>query len=407
MWACQSRLNWSSPYFDVSKVKVANVTEDGRWVGPQARIAKVAGRIQTDHDIHTVVICPEKNSDRLRGRLDEVGVSCRPTSMHHLTRHLPELIRYVVFFLPEIVRLISILRDEDVDIVHCNGPWQIKGLIAAKMAGIPAVWHLNDTQAHPGVRFIFNALAPLLATAFIAASHCAKTHYLDKGWAEEKPTWIIQAPVDTDEFDPSHTQPSLALGEYDGLKIATVGSVNPRKGFDVLVQAANILQARSQSLETHFFVVGPIYESQRDYGNRLQEIVEEENLNVHFLGYRDDVPEILKASDIYVCSSNNEASPTAVWEAMAMGLPVVSTKVGDVSRFLEGDKPCGIVVPPGDSAELANAISNLIKDRRKQKQYSKNAREVAMLELDLDVCVRRHAKVYHKLSKTEECAFLE
>ncbi len=387
----------------MSKVKIANVTEDGRWVGPQVRIAKVAGRLQTDHDIHTVVVCPEKNSDRLRGRLNEVDVSCRPTSIHHLTRHLPELIRYVVFFLPEIVRLISILRDEDVAIVHCNGPWQLKGLIAARIAGMPAVWHLNDTEAHPVVKLIFNFLAPVLATAFIAASHRTKKHYLDERWADGKSTWIIQAPVDTDEFDPSCTQPSSALEEYGGLRIVTVGSVNPRKGLDILIQAAKFLEPQSQSdAKIHFFIVGPIYDSQQGYGDRLRQAVDAENLNVHFLGYREDVPEILEAADLYVCSSSNEASPTAVWEAMAMGVPIVSTDVGDVSHFVQGEKPCGLVVPPGDPTELASAISSLIEDRRKRKRYSENAREVAMSELNLEVCAHRHANVYRELSRAKE-----
>lgn len=386
----------------MSTLTVANITEDGRWVGPQARITNVADILRSEHDIETVVVCPETNSERLRQRLDQKGVPCRSIRMHHLTRHLPQLVRYVVFFFPEVLRLIRVLKKENVDVAHCNGPWQIKGMIAAKIAKVPAVWHLNDTRGHLAIQLLFNILARTLATGFIAASQRAKEHYLDKEWAEKIPTWVIQAPVDTDKFDPSHTQPSPALEGYDGLKVATVGSVNPRKGFDILVQTANITQNHSHLPEVHFFVVGPIYESQRDYGNRLQEIVEKENLKVHFLGYRDDVNEILRGSDIYVCSSNNEASPTAVWEAMAMRVPIVSTDVGDVSHFVEGDKPCGLVVPPGDSTELAGAISSLIEDRRKRKRCSENAREVAMSELNLDVCAHCHANVYRELSRAKE-----
>jgi len=379
-------------------IKVANITEDGRWVGPQIRIAKVAEKLQAVHNIDTVVVCPEKDSKRLQRQLTNTEVSCRPVSLHHLTRHVPELMRYVVFLLPEIVHLVNVLRNETVDVVHCNGPWQIKGLVAAKIAGIPAVWHLNDTQAHPAVKLAFNILAPILATGFIAASHRTKQYYLNTEWTEERPIRIIQAPVDTNEFDPCQTQPSPVLEEYDGLRIVTVGSVNPRKGLDVLINAANILQACSKSTETvHFFIVGPIYESQRDYGNQLRQVVESKNLNVHFLGYSDEVPEILKGSDIYVCSSNNEASPTAVWEAMAMEVPIVSTDVGDVSVFLEENEPAGLIVPPGDPGGLANAILSLIEDCMKRGQFSKNAREVAISELNLDACAYRHAKMYREL----------
>jgi len=317
--------------------------------------------------------------------------------MHHLTRHLPELIRYVLFFVPEIACLVSVLRDEAVDIVHCNGPWQIKGMIAAKIAGIPAVWHLNDTRGHPAVRFVFRVLGPLLATAFIAASRRTEKHYLDESWAKRKPVWVIQAPVDTSQFDPCQTQPSQAITKYDGAKIATVGSVNPEKGLGVLVEAANRVQAQHEGT-VHFFVAGPIYESQRDYGERLQREVETEDLNVHFLGYRDDIPGLLKGSDIYVCSSNNEASPTVVWEAMAMKLPIVSTDVGDVRDFVSGEEPCGYIVPPRAPAKLAGAISTLVENSQERRQFSNRAREIAISELDLDICARRHASVYRDLS---------
>jgi glycosyltransferase involved in cell wall biosynthesis len=181
------------------------------------------------------------------------------------------------------------------------------------------------------------------------------------------------------------------------VKVVTVGSVNPRKGIEVLVEAVNRIQTHHEET-VHFFVIGPIYESQRDYGERLQREVEEENLNVHFLGYRDDIPGLLKASDIYVCSSNNEASPTAVWEAMAMKLPIVSTDVGDVRDFVTGGDPCGYVIPPRDPAKLAGAISTLVENSQERRQFSNHARETAISKLDLDICARRHASVYRDLS---------
>ncbi len=380
----------------MSKLKVANVTEDGRWLGPQARIAKVADRLNADHDIQTIVVCPEKDSERFQRRLSEAGVPCRSTSMHHLTLYVPELIGYIVFFLPEIARLVKILKDEAVDLVHCNGPWQIKGMIAAGVAGTPAIWHLNDTRENLAVKLLFNSLAPFLATGFIAASHRTKNHYLDRNWAKKKPIRVIQAPVDTNQFDPQRTEPSELIDGHDGVKLATVGSVNPQKGIDDLVECAEIVQERYNS-KIHFFVVGPIYESQRKYGNNLKEIVRSKGLNVHFLGRRDDVGRILKSSDIYVCSSRSEASPTVVWEAMAMGLPIVSTDVGDVAQFLEGNLRCGCVVPTNRPEELAGSISSLVKDSRKREKFSKRAREVAISELDLNLCVHRHANTYRDL----------
>jgi glycosyltransferase involved in cell wall biosynthesis len=383
----------------MSRLTVANVTEDGRWVGPQARIANVAAQLRKKHEIDTVVICPKDNSDRLRGRLKNDGVACCPISLHHLTRHTPELVRYILFFVPEVFQLIRVLKKEQVDTVHCNGPWQFKGLLASRLLGLPTIWHLNDTRDNTILRLIVQVLGPVLATAFIATCHRTKSYYLDGTRAGRKPVYIVQAPVDVDTFDPDNWTPSETVHSYSGPKVVTVGSVNPEKGLETLVSAAGNLEEIS-SIDPHFFIVGAIYESQREYGERLRKTVEANNLNVHFLGYRDDVPKVLKAADLYVCSSKNESGPMAAWEALAMGVPVVSTDVGDVRKYITQEERCGHVVPVGDSQELATATADLLENEEKRSRFSRRAREVAVSRLSLDRCAERHVALYRDILRT-------
>lgn len=81
---------------------------------------------------------------------------------------------------------------------------------------------------------------------------------------------------------------------------------------------------------------------------------------VDFLGPRDDVPRLLAAADAYVLPSAWEGTPNTLMEAMAAGLPAVATRVGDVDELLQGEA-ARFVVPPGDSAALAQAMGTLME----------------------------------------------
>lgn len=82
---------------------------------------------------------------------------------------------------------------------------------------------------------------------------------------------------------------------------------------------------------------------------------------VRLLGHRDDVPQLLKASDVFALSSENEAAPMSILEAMASGLPVVATNVGGVSTLVR-DQQTGVLVPPGDPGAMAGQLAALAGD---------------------------------------------
>lgn len=89
-----------------------------------------------------------------------------------------------------------------------------------------------------------------------------------------------------------------------------------------------------------------------------------------FLGQRKDIPRLLAASDAYVCTSLREGLPVSVMEAMACSLPVISTDIRG-SRDLITDGINGILIKPGDSAALAEAIKNLYRDEDRRSAFSR------------------------------------
>jgi glycosyltransferase involved in cell wall biosynthesis len=270
----------------------------------------------------------------------------------------------------------------------------MKGVLAAKMAGAKVVWHLNDTELPWILRVIFNMIGGL-CNGFIVAGSKVYQFYLNGNRLQKKKFIEIQAPVDTAYLSPENVVRNELIGKDKKIKIVTMGTINPTKRIEDFIRVANILGKKNENLS--FYIVGPELDSQKQYMRRLKELVRYYRLNnILFLGARNDIPSILKAIDIYVCTSETEASPMAVWEAMAMEKAIVSTDVGDVKRFIR-DGENGFIVPPRDVEALAKKVSILIEDEDLRAKFGKLARIVALRELDLEICAQRHKDFYRSV----------
>lgn len=114
--------------------------------------------------------------------------------------------------------------------------------------------------------------------------------------------------------------------------------------------------------------------------------------HVKLLGRRDDIGDLLAASDVYALSSAWEGLPLALVEAMAAGLPPVATRVGEVPRVI-GEKG-GLLVPPGSPVALAEALRLLCADAELRARMSRDTREVVQRYTDIDGWARALAKIY-------------
>lgn len=142
--------------------------------------------------------------------------------------------------------------------------------------------------------------------------------------------------------------------------IGYVGRLESVKGYDFLMSAVQSLASRRPGLKAFF--IG----AQRPSAVRAPE-------NMVFLGFRDDVFSVLKRMDLFCLPSLSEGLPNALMEAMAVGCPVVASRVGGVEVLVE-DGRNGILVPPGDSTALERAIEGLIDDPERRLRLGAQAR---------------------------------
>ncbi|MBW2661227.1 MAG: glycosyltransferase family 4 protein [Deltaproteobacteria bacterium] len=378
------------------KIRVANVIMEGRYGGPQARITAVAEKLKYV-GIETIVVFPKKDSDPFYKKLSEKNIQTRRLSLHRLTKQKSHFAKFIAFFVSELFSLYKLFKKERVNIVHCNGSWQIKGIIAGKLSGAKIVWFLNDTQMPKLLRMIFRILTLICCDAVIANGNRAKKYYLDDLRLLTIPYEVIQSPVDPSIFDPGKVKEDSKIAGYPGLKIVMVSNINPIKGVEYFIEMASI--PNKQHSDLNFFVVGSHLASQRTYSENMSQMVKNLGLkNLHFYGPSDNVPSVLKAADICVCSSIAEASPISVWEAMSMAKPIVSTDVGDVARFVNNGEN-GFVVPIKDSVALAEKVSLLVENAGLREKLAQKVRDVAVRNLDVNICAVRHAQFYREIMR--------
>ena len=373
-------------------MKIANIIEDARVGGPQIRITQVAKKLKgTEYD--TTILLPKADNSRFKQMLENENIKYKELPLHRLTKEKKYLIKFIIFFFYEIYVLYKYLKKERFDIIHVSGgSWQWKGVIAGKLAGCKVIWHLNDTKMPSYIKVIFKTLAKYFTDAFILAGNRVKEYYLDN-LNIKKPYEIIPAPVDTNKFNPELDYAKLKEIKDNKINIITIGNINPIKGHHIFIKLANELNKEFDNL--NFLIIGNIRKSQIKYFTFLQNLIKKYNIkNLNIIQNINDVRDYLKFSDVYICSSIAEASPTVVWEALSMGKIVFSTDVADVSNYLE-NRYIGNLY---NFKEFVQKILNYLNNNDISKFDCKN-RTIAIKNFDISIIVKKHKNVYNRVYK--------
>lgn len=377
------------------QVRVANVIEEGKIGGPQLRMVRVAQALAGRVD--TTIIMPQENSEPFQRECKTRGVDYKVHHISRITKDWKVALRYAFFLALEVTALARTIASGGYDIVHVSGgSWQYKGMIAGKLVGKKVVWHLNDTSMPRIFRAIF-AVLNRFADGFIFASERSQRYY--QGLIrQKKPEFVVPAPVDTVFFSQEEVigGEEVVLARWCGKTVVgAVANVNPAKDFETFIRMAARVNRDCSSVQ--FVILGAVHANQNWYYKRLRQLASELQVdNLEFLGARSDVRPLLKRFDVYVCSSVAESSPMAVWEAMSMAKPIVSTAVGDVALYVEEGEN-GFITEIGDWKGLAERLTILVKNEKLRRDFGQKSRKVAIRELDIEQCAQRHLDVYHKL----------
>lgn len=202
---------------------------------------------------------------------------------------------------------------------------------------------------------------------------------------------VINNGVDINRYriteDKSGIRESLGYGE-DDLLVITVAILKEQKGHRYLISAAAELIPEYPKLK--FLLAGDGI-----LKDDLIRLVDSNGIgeNFHFLGIREDIPELLAACDYFILPSLWEGLPMALIEAMASGLPIVATEVSG-SKQVMNDGKTGLLVPPGDSHALAQALTKLISQPNFACEMANSARERIQESYSVEKQTDEHIDLY-------------
>ena len=177
--------------------------------------------------------------------------------------------------------------------------------------------------------------------------------------------------------------------------VLTVGKLTVRKGYRTLIETLPAVIEREP--ETYFVWVG---EGALEDELRRRAHALGLGERVLFTGYREDVPDLMAASDLFVLASLAEALPLVVLEAMASGLPVVGTRVCGTSEAVR-DGVTGRLVTAGDPDALAAAIIEVLESRTLAARWGGAGRTLAEREFGAGRMARETSEIYEELIREQ------
>jgi glycosyltransferase involved in cell wall biosynthesis len=296
--------------------------------------------------------------------------------------------------------LVKLFRREKFDIVHVHTPVAaLVGRAAARRARVPTVVYTAHGfyfhERMPGWKrrlFVFlewlagRVTDVLFTQAEEDAAFARRARLIRDGTIE-----AIGNGVDAGRF---HTEADGAIRRRiradlhtppDRVVIVMIGRLVAEKGYPELIEAM-------RSVDADLWIVGERlptdHAAEIDCAVAAAQAEAPLKARIKFLGYRDDVPDLLRAADIFALPSHREGMPRSVIEAMMTGLPVVGTDIRGTREEVVPEET-GLLVPVDDAAALGAALNRLVADAELRRRWGAAGRERALALYDENKVIAR------------------
>ncbi|QYN34505.1 glycosyltransferase [Pseudonocardia sp. DSM 110487] len=295
-------------------------------------------------------------------------------------------------FTSEIADLARYLARERFDVLHLHGPLAaLQGRLAARLAGVPVV------ISHAHGFYFHERMSPLTRTAHVSLERFFGRHLTDyivtvneedlrfarnRGFTVD-PSHVIGTPgvgIDTRRFRPLGADAGRAVRRElgvpdDELVVTFVGRLVAEKGLLELAAAFSGLLADRPAW---LWLAGGLSPTERDQAalHRLEEIQSEHPEAARRtlrLGQRNDIPEVLAATDVFVLPSHREGMPVSLMEAMACEVPAVTTDIRGCREAVAYGE-AGVLVPAGESEALTEALRKVAADPDERRRLGEAGR---------------------------------
>jgi len=274
------------------------------------------------------------------------------------------------------------------------------GLALSIICNIPAISSRRDMgfKTKPHHRLAYR-LGGRYFDAMIAVSNAVKQEVVKRRWLPEERIFTIYNGINTANYGNGYDGTALKkkLGIHpESPVVGMVANIRKIKGYHYFLQASRIIHRYNHNVQ--FLMIGhdwiesgfTIPELKR-YGEKIGI-----SKNLHFLGGREDVADLISIFDVAVLASLSEGFSNVILEYMALSKPVVATEVGGNPEIVVHGET-GLLVPPADVHPLANAILSILKDKEAALRFGIAGRKRIEDKFELGKMIRQYEDLFEKV----------
>jgi glycosyltransferase involved in cell wall biosynthesis len=305
---------------------------------------------------------------------------------------------------PNILRLARFLRQNRIQVIHSHWSKDLSNLILASgLAGSIPIVLTKHVYATNNKHDPFHAWIGRHTDRFIGVSQLVSANIVQTLRVSPAKVVTIYNGVDLEtEWNPEKQaagdlRPEWGIPKGQSI-LGFAGRINRGKGPHVILEAFACLASRFP--EWHFVLAGKaVGEQEEIYQQALQKRVAELGLTrrVHFLGYRPDMPAVMRMFDIFVCASEFESLGMVAVEAMAMERPAVGPDSGGIPEIIVPGET-GELFRPGDGADLTEKLSRLMADPVLRQSMGLAGRRLVLRKFSLDRMAEEVAGVFREVT---------
>ena len=366
------------------------------WGGLQTFAANIQAGLASAGWSWTVIVPREANL--IAERLQDAGIDVLQRALPRFQRSPTATIAAILSLRASIRAIADTPQAQSADLVQAVGAHHPHGYMLSQALDKPLVWQLHSN--------ILPRLGRKLVAPFIAAKADAiMTNGKSVGrafWPRggESDHFVFYAPVDAHRFSPNLNERTRRRSDIgiadDEVLIGTVGNRGWQKNHELLVSAATDLCSRLSKIR--FVVLGATVASYEEkYRTGVLEVAEKINSirpgAVQFLSPGATINSWIHSFDVFVLTSHAEGVPIALFEAMAAGKPIVSSRVGSIGEIVnEGET--GWTFPPLDKNALIQRLEVLANDSELRKEMGARGRQRLLTSFSIDSVVSQHVAAY-------------
>jgi glycosyltransferase involved in cell wall biosynthesis len=291
------------------------------------------------------------------------------------------------------IRLAAFLRRRRVDVVHTHNPHAlIYGAPAGRLAGATVIHSKHGMNPDKPRRQWLRRAAARLVDAYVAVTPTLAEQAIGQGDCDVSRLHVIPTGIDCVRFAPNRdrrreVRAQLGISD-DAWVVGAVGRLAPEKDYALLVDAMAPLLCNARRL----VLVGDGAER-----NALRARIDgiPGRAWVHMVGERRNVENLLAAFDAFALTSRTEGLPLVLLEAMATGLPVVSTAVGGIPDLVE-DGVTGFLVPARERAPLTGRLASLCADEALSRRLGEAGRRKVHERHSIDRMAAEYTALYER-----------